>query len=227
MPTSVRPRTGFDWTMYADATLAGLATLIPLPFVDDLFEAYFRRRMPGAIARSRGRVLPPAAVAALRAERRRSLLQSCLLLPVTLTVGLLRRLSRKLLYFLTIKAAAEKLSHYWHRAFLLDYMLAAGHLETEASVAAARQAMDEVLATTQGPLTQLAGQIVAGMGHVWRSLRLARRGAEDAAIQGARAQMARRWNDFAGYFESVAQRYEQRYRELLAQTERESVRGTT
>jgi hypothetical protein len=225
MTDKPRPRTSFDWTMYADATLAGLATLIPLPFVDDLFESFFRRRMPAAIARSRGSALPPAAVAALRADRRRSLLQSCLLLPVTLTIGLLRRLSRKLLYFLTIKAASEKLSYYWHRAFLLDYMLAAGHAETEASIAAARQAMDEVLSNTSSPLIQLASQVVAGMGHVWRSLRLARRGTEDAEIQGARAQMARRWNDFAGYFEDVAARYERRYQQVLAERAHESSAG--
>ena len=52
--------TDFDWLVYADATFAGLAILIPFPFVDSLLEEYFRRRMARDIARRRGRTLSPA-----------------------------------------------------------------------------------------------------------------------------------------------------------------------
>ncbi len=135
-----QPRTNFDWSVYADATLAGLSVLIPIPLLDTVFETFFRRRMPRSIARSHGRVLPANIQAALRLNLR-SWFQTYLMLPLTLTIGLVRRLSRKLLYFLTIKEAADALSQYWHRAFLLDYMLAAGHLETVASAHVARQAM--------------------------------------------------------------------------------------
>jgi len=67
-----RVPTEFDWIIYADATFAGLALLLPIPFVDGLIEAYFRRRMPGDIARRRGRApdhgrCPPATPRSARA----------------------------------------------------------------------------------------------------------------------------------------------------------------
>ncbi len=216
MTMSAQPRITFEWSMYADATLAGLSVLIPVPFLDNVFEAFFRRRMPSGVARSRGRVLPNA----IKAELSRSSkgwLTTCLTLPLTLTIGLVQRLSRKLLYFLTIKEATDKLSYYWQRAFLLDYMLAAGHLETEASARIARQAMEQVLATTSSPLKQLALQVIARTRHSWRTLRRARRGQEDEVIQETKAQLEQRWSDFAGYFEVVAARYEQQYSELQSQ----------
>ncbi len=216
MTMNPRPRTSFDWSMYADATLAGLSVLIPIPLLDTVFEAFFRRRMPTGIARSRGRVLPASIQAELRLSSG-SWLKACLTLPLTLTIGLVQRLSRKLLYFLTIKEATEKLSQYWHRAFLLDYMLAAGHLETVASAQVARQAMEQVLATTSSPLTQLAHHVIAHTRHIWQTLRRARRGHEDDVIAQTRAQLEQRWGDFAGYFEAVAARYEHHYRELHAQ----------
>ncbi len=211
-----QPRTNFDWSMYADATLAGLSVLIPIPFLDTVFERLFRRRMPGAIARSRGRVLPIPIEAALRPPSR-PLGRACLTLPLTLTIGLVQRLSRKLLYFLTIKEATDALSQYWHRAFLLDYMLAAGHLDTVASAHLAAQAMEQVVTTTSSPLTQLAPQVIAHTRHIWQTVRGARRGHEDDVIEQTRAQLEQRWGDFAGYFEAVAASYEHHYRELQTQ----------
>ncbi len=97
-----QPRTTFDWSRYADATLAGLSVLIPIPFLDTVFERFFRHRMPTTIARSRGRVLP-ARIEAELTPTSRNVVRACLTLPLTLTIGLVQRLSRKLLYFLTIK----------------------------------------------------------------------------------------------------------------------------
>ncbi len=211
-----QPRTSFDWSMYADATLAGLSVLIPIPLLDTVFETFFRRRMPTAIARSRGRVLPASIHAELRPTSG-SWLRACLTLPLTLTLGLVLRLSRKLLYVLTIKEATEKLSHYWHRAFLLEYMLAAGHLQTVASAHMAAQAMEQVVATTSSPLTQLARQVIAQTRHSWQTVRRARRGQEDDVLAQTRAQLEQWWGDFAGYFEAVAARYDHHYRELQSQ----------
>jgi hypothetical protein len=211
-----QPRTSFDWSRYADATLAGLSVLIPIPLLDTVFETFFRRRMPMGIARSRGRVLPASIQAELRPTSG-SWLRSCLTLPLTLTLGLVQRLSRKLLYVLTIKEATEKLSQYWHRAFLLDYMLAAGHLETVASAHVAAHAMEQVVATTSSPLTQLAHHVIAPTRHMWQTLRRARRGQEDDVLAQTRAQLEQRWGEFAGYFEAVAARYEHHYRELQSQ----------
>lgn len=208
-----RLRTRFEWPIYADATLAGLSVLIPVPFMDDAFEGYFRRRMPERIARARGRALPEGVEAEL--TRGGGWLASCLMLPVTLTVGLLKRLSRKLLYFLTVKKATDRLSHYWYRAFLLDHMLAAGHLETARSARVARRAMERVLTASSGPLRRLANQVVTGSRDVGEMLRRARRGEEeDEALRGTRGKIEERWGDVAGHLESVAARYEEVYREL-------------
>src|SRR5687768_8193145 len=114
---TAEPRTTFEWPIYADATLAGLSVLVPLPFMDDVSEGFFRRRIPRSIARSRGVTLPEGVAAVL--SEGDGWWPGFLRLPVKLTLGVLKRVSRKLLYFLTIKDASEKLSHYWLRAFLI------------------------------------------------------------------------------------------------------------
>ena len=205
--------TAFEWSRYADATLAGLSVLIPIPFVDDAFEAFFRRRIPGAVARSRGRELPREVRAALDEEEaaRRG---GCATLPLRLTVGLLKRISRKILYFLTVKTATDRLSHYWYRAFLMDHMLEAGHLESTSSARVAHRAMEEVLATTSGPLPRLARQLVASSGNVWSALRQARRGREAPEVRQMRSQLQGGWGEIAGQLGSVAERYDQAFARL-------------
>lgn len=205
--------TAFDWSRYADATLAGLSVLIPVPFVDDAFEGYFRRRIPGAVARSRGRAIPPE-VRAVLAEEDAAGRGGCATLPLRLTVGLLKRLSRKLLYFLTVKTATDRLSHYWYRAFLLDHMLAAGHLDDPATAGAGHRAMEQVLATTRGPLPQVASQMVASSRNVWSALRLARRGKDSEEVREMRSQMERQWSDIAGHLRLIAARFDEAYERL-------------
>jgi hypothetical protein len=202
--------TDFDWSRYADATLAGLSVLIPIPFVDDAFESYFRGRIPGAVARSRGGVLSDEVRAVLEEEDAAGR-GGCAALPARLVVGLFKRLSRKLLYFLTVKQATDRLSHYWYRAFLMDHMLAAGHLESTGSARVAHQAMEELLATTVGPLPRLARQMVTQMRNVWPALRRARRGEEPDEVRQARNQLERRWNELAEHLDAVAARYDEAY----------------
>ena len=48
------------------------------------------------------------------------------------------------------KEASEKLSHYWERAYLLDYMLGAGHLGTAESARHARLALVPVVSQRAG-----------------------------------------------------------------------------
>jgi hypothetical protein len=205
--------TDFEWSRYADATLAGLSVLIPVPFLDDAFEAFFRARIPGAVARTRGRTLPDGVRAALAAEdaARRG---GCATLPLRLTLGLLKRLSRKLLYFLTVKTATERLSHYWYRAFLMDHMLAAGHLESPASARVAHRAMEEVLASTVGPLPAIARQVVTGTRGVWSALRRARRGEEAEEVRRTRSRVESQWGQASVQLGAVAARYDEAYARL-------------
>lgn len=208
------PSTSFDWAIYADATLAGLSVLIPLPFVDGWVEGIFRRRMPHAIAARRGYALTPALVALLNNSNSGffDYFWGCLLLPFRLILELIVQLSRKLLYFLTIKRAIDALNYYWQRAFLLDYMLQQGYLDELENTHVALAALEQTLrATTVSPLTQLARQIIFGPLHIMRSLWHMMRGQRDAEIDVTRQEMARSWNRFGDFFTALARRYEQTY----------------
>ncbi len=209
--------TAFSWSLYADATFAGLSLLVPIPFLDSAFEWFFMRRVPGSIAAWRGRRLARPVINTLnRGEG--TWLQGCLMLPITLTWGLLKRLSKKLLYFLTIKEATDQLSHHWHRAFLVDYALQQGHLETVATAEVARLAMDYALATaTTSPLEQLAQRLIPHTRHITQSLRKARKGEEDAEIEAKRNMMAKAWAGFGEYLADVAFRYDRAYVQWLAE----------
>lgn len=209
MPDARTTETEFDWSRYADATLAGLSVLIPVPFVDDVFENFFRRRIPGAVARSRGRSISGDVRAALEEEDAGR--SGCATLPLRLVVGLLKRLSRKLLYFLTVKQATDRLSYYWYRAFLVDHMLASGHLDSPESARVAHGAMEGVLATTRGPLPHLARQVVTQTRNVWPVLRRARRGEEADEVRQTRSEMERGWAGVSGHLASVAARYDEAY----------------
>ena len=215
MPARDQPKATFDWPIYADATFAGLAVLVPIPVLDWVFEQFFRRRMARSIARRRGRRLEPAIRAELN-QSGRSCLGTCLTLPVIATVWLAKRISHKLLYVLTIKDATDQLSYYWQRAFLIDYMLQQGHLELEGPAAVARQAMEQVLESSASPLGQLAGQVIGSTHHILQTLWTARRGGQDEVIRQLQSRMAQSWAEFEGYFRMLAARYEQTYHQMMA-----------
>lgn len=206
-----RPETAFNWAIYADATFAGLSILIPLPLVDVAFEQLFRRRMPGAIARAHKRQLPPDVVRLL--NRIGCSPAALLLFPLWLIFLLLKRLSKKILYFLTVKDAADSLSYYWHRAFLLDYMLRAGHLDTIAQAQHAERALTQTLAGVQeSPLTALARQVVRQSRHVLRRLwSVVRRRRRSQALAPEQETMGATWGRFQSYLEGVAARYQAHY----------------
>jgi hypothetical protein len=204
----------FDWAIYVDATLAGLAILIPIPLVDLLFEWLFKRRMPQAIARRNGRTLSPETVRQL--NRSNFSCMGCLLWPLELVWLLLKRTYRTILYFLTIKDATDKLSYYWHRAYLLDLMMERGDLSGPEESALAAEALQQVLDNlTISPVTRLAQQVVADVRHILRSSwRWLRRKQEDEMMAQTRTQMANAWRDLSAYFAQVAVHYEQQL-ELL------------
>lgn len=213
-PAPITPSTSFDWSVYADATLAGLAVLIPIPFVDGWVESIFRRRMPTAIAARRGYVLTPELLYLIN-NRNGGFFDyfwGCLLLPLRLIFELIVQLSRKLLYFLTVKKAIDSLNFYWQRAFLLDYMLQQGYLDDIAQAEIALDALEQTLRATSGsPLNQLARQVIFGPFRIMSSLWHMMRGQRDAEIDEARQEMARSWNRFSDFFISLAQSYEQSY----------------
>ncbi len=204
----------FEWAIYVDATLAGLAILIPIPLLDLLFEWIFKRRMPQAIAKRNGRTLTSHTVRQLNRGQLSCL--GCLLWPVQLVWLLLKRTYRTILYFLTIKDATDKLSYYWHRAYLLDRMMQRGDLDGEEAAALAAEALHRVLDDlTISPLTQLAKEVVGNVRHILRSSwRWLRRRQEDEMMASTRSQMATAWRDMSAYFAQVAARYEQQLEQL-------------
>lgn len=200
------PSTKFDWAIYADATLAGLAILIPIPLVDAFFEWLFRRRMPQAIAIRNGRRLNREIVVLLNNQPISC--WGCFFWPFALVLLFLKRLYRTILYFLTIKEASDKLSYYWHKAFLINYMLQRGDLDDTRIARVAAQAMFEVLdGITTSPLLKLAQEIVSGSHHVARMAWHWRRRQDDPALQQTKAAMAVTWNSYAQYFQLLADQY--------------------
>ncbi|MCA9923945.1 MAG: hypothetical protein KC419_04565 [Anaerolineales bacterium] len=218
MKDSILPRTKFDWAIYADATFAGLSVLIPIPLVDLFFESLFKRRMAKTIAKRNGRSLPKQAFSELT-RWRFGCWPGCLVWPVMLVLEFLKRLYRTVLYFLTVKSATDQLSYYWHRAFLLDFMVRRGDLDDAETAAVAATALNQVLAeTTTSPLLQLAQQIISSVSHSLRTVwRWVRRRQEDEVVVDTRAQMERSWNDFAAYFEEIAERYVTQYTAVVTE----------
>ena len=216
--------TQFDWVIYSDATFAGLAILIPIPLVDVAFEQFFKRRMPRNIARRNAMKLSPRVQIELN-RGRFSCLQSCLMAPILLTLLLLKRILRTILYFLTIKESSDLLSLYWHRAFLLDYMCKAGYFRDEETAVIAAEALREILDTiTTSPLNQLARQVIVLPHHILRSLRRVRQGKTDADIEKTRSLMERTWDNFSDYFIELAEQYDQTFAKVkLVQEMQKSV----
>jgi uncharacterized protein (DUF2267 family) len=214
------PRTRFDWIIYADATFAGLSVLIPIPLLDVAFEHFFRRRMPGVIARRNGRTLDKETIQELN-RLPPGCLQTCLGWPILILLTFLKRLYRTILYFLSIKDASDNLSHYWHRAFLLDYMIRSGYVDDPATMPIAAEALRQLLDNTHtSPFTQLAQEVVASVHHVFATLRrVIRRGEEDEVVAQAKERMATIWSSYDEYLAEVAVRYDQRYTKLKTDTE--------
>ncbi len=231
-PTAVAKAmtTDFDWVVYADATFAGLAILLPFPFVDSWLENYFRRRMPRDIARRRGRVLSQTAVREVNRQRDEGFVRGCLLWPLQQVVYLVRNMYRTVVYFFTVVDATDKLSHYWHRAFLIDYMIARGHLDNDPSAAAAGEALRRVLQTVEtSPMRNLAAELIEfssgrARGLIRAFYRFLRRREQTAEFKLQRQTIADRWAEFGDYLPEVADAYEttlaavQRERSPAAQT---------
>jgi len=221
MPPEKSPPPPFDWAIYADATLAGLSVLIPFPFIDSLFETFFRQRMAGAIARRRGYPLPPTAESAINhvSTSWMDRVSGCIFAGLNALFELILRLVRKILYFLTVKKSIDVLTYYWQRAFLLDHMLRMGYLDDLQQVPYAVLTLEQLLDEVgSSPLRQLAGQVIASPWRILRSLWQARQGHEDATVAETRSRMARTWDSFAGYLATVAERYDDRYAALVAKS---------
>ncbi len=204
---------GFDWRVYADATSAGLTALIPLPLVDVALEGAFRRRMPGTIARVRGRELDR--LVAIRLGRSRpggGPLAGCVAMPFMLARYIVKKLWRKIIYVFAVADATGQVSEYWHRAYLIDHVLRAGHLERGADVERALAVFTRAISEADtSPLRLVAREVVAGSGRVLRLLVRARRRGPDEEIESLAEILGEHWGAAERSLRAVAVRYNRLY----------------
>jgi hypothetical protein len=203
----------FDWRVFSDATLAGLSALIPIPIVDLVFEGIFRRRMPGAIAETRGRRLERWDRIRLgRGHGRLVSVAGCLAIPVGVVRYIIKKLWRKIIYVFAVADAANQTSEYWHRAYLLDHVISAGHLEPGADSDRAIAVFMQVLRDVDtGALAILAKEVIAGTTRLLRLLVRARRHGSVEQTDSIRDIFRDHWASAELTLRGTAARYNELY----------------
>jgi len=203
----------YDWRIFSDATCAGLSVLIPLPLVDIVFETIFRRRIPATIAKIRRREM----ASEVRRKLGRGLdgplsLSGCLAIGLAAVKYVLRRIWRKVIYIFAVKDSTTALTEYWHRAFLIDHMVRAGHLDPGADTDLALEVSTGVLRDIDpGPLMGLARQTVANAHQVFRLLVRARRLGAAEVTRSLGEVFLSHWKVAEDSMEATADRYNRRY----------------
>ena len=102
------------------AVLVGLTPLIPIPFVDDLVKGHLLRRMVRGLAGARGRSLTAEEVEMLT-EDRGGCLKGCV---AQVIIYPLKKIFRKIFFFLEWKRAVDLTSRTYHQGYLIDHALA-------------------------------------------------------------------------------------------------------
>lgn len=111
---------GNNRSIVTHAVLVGLTPLIPVPILDDVVKGYFRRRMVRGLSAAQGRVLSDVEMAALTSEGGGGCLRGC---AGTLVVYPLKKVFRKVFYFLEWKRAVDLTSQTYHYGYLVNYAL--------------------------------------------------------------------------------------------------------
>lgn len=116
-------------TIITYSVLVGLSPLVPVPFVDDWLINYFRRRMVKSLAASHGQEFSPEDVSMLADDRDK---KGCLLGCLSSVIFYpLKKIFRKIFYFLEWKRAVDLTSHTYHYGYLLNYALRDGFLKSD------------------------------------------------------------------------------------------------
>jgi len=129
---------------------------------------------------------------------------------------LLRRIWRKLVYVFAIADAAKLTSEYWHRAYLLDHLIRAGHAGPGVDWPRSVEVFSEVLKGTDvSPLTGLARQTVSNAHRVARMLRRARRSDAASETESLSEILGSNWDAAESSLMAVAVRYNEAYARSL------------
>jgi hypothetical protein len=184
-----------------DSLLGGCCPLLPVPLVDDMALSRVRRRMVTRLVSRWNLALAPHQVAWLAGPTSRWTVSRAaskvLIYPV-------KRLFRKVLYFLAIKEGVDTFSHVFHQGYLLHAALLRGVLTgpggqppDDARVQAVAGAIHATLASADtGPLQQIvfgvfrnSRRLVVGtLG--WLTRLLTNRRGDLAAVEAAGADAA-------------------------------------
>ncbi|MBI4854716.1 MAG: hypothetical protein HY819_23210 [Acidobacteria bacterium] len=100
--------------------LTGLTPIIPIPFADDLAKSYFQERLVRKLAESYGQSLSNEDLKILAREEKKGCLPGCL---TTILFYPIKKLFRKIFFFLEWKRAIDTVSRSYHRGYLLEYSL--------------------------------------------------------------------------------------------------------
>jgi hypothetical protein len=167
-------------TIITHSVLLGLTPLIPIPVVDDLAQRYFQRRMIKSLATAHGIQLDTEHLDALASDRGG---QGCVLGCLSLVIIYpLKKIFRKVFYFLEWKRAVDLASTTYHYGYLIDYLFSAwGHpASTGRAIAEVRDAIDAVCreapikpleSAIKGTFRQSKGVLMSGAGLLERSFR--------------------------------------------------------
>lgn len=111
-------------TVLLYSVLCGLCPLIPIPLVDDWIQGVVARRMVRALFAEQGLSPPREAVVHLTRERA-SCTWGCLLAPIVWPV---KKLLKKILFFLSFKSCIDASVSWLHRGWLLAMVIQRGEL---------------------------------------------------------------------------------------------------
>jgi len=117
------PKRDNQGTLLLYSVLTGLTPLIPVPFVDDLVKTHVRRRLFRLLGEARGAGLGQDTIDTLARETSGGCLGGCL---SQVFLYPLKKIFRKVFFFLEWKRAADLTSYTYHFGYLVDYALQKG-----------------------------------------------------------------------------------------------------
>lgn len=169
--------------LVADSVLTGLCPLIPIPLLDDFARDLLRKRLVTHLATASGTSMADAEAKILACGYQpvttggcaRGCLRMALFRPIVFLVTVIfRKITRKILFFLTVKDTIDTFSQTFHEAYLLRHALSLGILREPTLAGTAPTQIDPRLLEVRGaveavvrntdtrPVTNLARSVFAG-----------------------------------------------------------------
>ncbi len=132
-PTTSSPTTADLRRLVSNSLVTGLCNLIPVPLADDWARDLLRKQHAMALAKSHGVELDSIDGKVLgcgyRPVTASGCLRSCVVAPIRFIFNkVIRKIFRKVLFFLTIKDVVDTVSESFHDGYLMQHAVAIGAL---------------------------------------------------------------------------------------------------